>query len=228
MLDDHENVEHVEADRGDREEVDCPGIRQVIAKERQPGLGFSSTSGRLDHVLPYRVRTGWIQTEELQVAMDSFGAPQDVFSAESADEELHFSVDRRPSPLATRLPAPPESEHPLVPAGDGVRLHQTGTRTPAVPELREHSPEESEGRVELGTRLLVLLNPLLTDRELALERDELEANGRSAPKERRDERDRRAEKLSEWKEALGEATEYSLGSFHASRIARAFGSGQPM
>ena len=137
-----ETVDDAEADRRHREEVDGPGITDVVPKESQPGLGLSPSIG-LHHVLANRVRRGRVKSEELQMAVDSLGAPQDVFPAESADEHLHLAADRGPSSLSTRLPSPPESEQPLVPAGDGVRLHQAGTGTPAVPPAAPpcaHSP----------------------------------------------------------------------------------------
>jgi hypothetical protein len=50
-------------------------------QEGQPGLGLVSSSRQLDHVLPDGVRAGWIETQQHQMSMDCFRAPQDGASA---------------------------------------------------------------------------------------------------------------------------------------------------
>jgi hypothetical protein len=60
---------------------------------------------------------------------------------------------------------------------------------------------------------------MLTDCELALERHQLESDGRSGTEERQEKRDDRAEELSDWKQDLANAVADVLCSFHASRIA---------
>ncbi len=135
------------------------------------------------------------------MAMDPFGTPEDVLSAESSDKELHLAADRRSTAFAARFPAPPESERVVLPANDGVRLHEDGGGAPARPHLRQYRPEPSECRIESWPRLLLRLDSMLADRELAFDCDEFEADGRSRSDERREERDDGADDLSDGKTA---------------------------
>ncbi len=149
------------------------------------------------------------------MAMDPFGTPEDVLSAESSDKELHLAADRRSTAFAARFPAPPESERVVLPANDGVHLHQEGGCAPARPHLRQYRPEPSERRIESWSRLLLLLDSMLADCELALDRDEFEADGRSRSDERREEREIGADDLSDGKDGGGDAFSEA---FHSSRI----------
>jgi len=160
------------------------------------------------------------------MAVDSLGAPQDVFPAESPDEGLHFSRDRRSSRLSSRLPAPPESEHATLPGDNGVRLHQARTRTPPTPEPREDRPEYSESPIESRTRFALLKDPILTQRKLTPERDKLERDAGSVAEERREERGRRPDELADWEDGVGKTVAGLFSSFHASSVAAAGPSGQ--
>ena len=152
------------------------------------------------------------------MAMDPFGTPEDVLSTESSDKELHLAADWRSTAFAARFPAPPESERVVLPANDGVRLHEEGGCAPARPQLRQHRPEQPERRIESWPRLLLLFDSMLADRELALDRDEFEADGRSRSDERREERDDGADDLSDGKDGVADAFSEA---FHSSRIAAA-------
>ena len=199
VFDYHEYIEDSKADRRYREEVHRPGLCHVITEEGAPGLGVPSSAPALYHVFPDRIGTRWTEPEESQMAMDPFGAPEDVLSAEPSDEHLHVATDRRPTAFATRFPPPPETECVSLPADDSVWLHQARTRMPPGPQLREYRPEQSEGRIESWQRFLFLHDPMLIDGQLALEGDKLEADGRSCSDERGEKGDESADDQSERK-----------------------------
>ena len=124
----------------------------MIAEEREPGLGLPPSTFGLDHVLPDRIRTRWIKAEKLEMTKDSFGAPEDVVSAEPSDQHLHLAADRRSSALAPRFPSPPDSERVVLPTNDGVGFHQERGCAPTGPHLRQYGPEQAERWIESRTR----------------------------------------------------------------------------
>ncbi len=81
--------------------------------------------------------TRWTEPEESQMAMDPFGTPEDVLSAESSDKELHLAADRRSSAFAPGFPSPPDSERVVLPANGGVGFHQERGGAPTGPHLVE-------------------------------------------------------------------------------------------
>ena len=62
----------------------------------------------------------------------------------------------------------------------------------------------------------------MTQRKLTPERDKLERDGGSVAEERREERGRRAEELSNWEDGVGKTVAGLLSSFHASSVASDF------
>ena len=69
-----------------------PGDWQVIAQEGQPGLRFVSSSRQLDHVLSDGVRAGWIETQQHQMSMDCFRAPQNILTTQSSNQRPHVAT----------------------------------------------------------------------------------------------------------------------------------------
>ena len=115
----------------------------MISQEGQPGLGLvrSSAKPRLDHVLPDGVWAGWIETEEQQMSVDGFGAPQDIFATETSDQCSHFLADGWTASFASGFPVPPLEKGILIlihlstvlgfirPAADFHPLHTPDSNT---------------------------------------------------------------------------------------------------
>ncbi len=218
MLHDYEDVENLKSDRRDCEEIHGPRFGHVVPKEGEPRLGLSSSSPGLYHVLSDRVRTGRIEAQELQVPMNPFSAPQNVFVTESPNKCLHFPANQRSPSFGSRFPPPPKTKRVSLPADDGIGLHQMGAQAPSVPELRENNPNQSESGIEFRTRFLLLLNSVLAYGKLAPDGNKLKANRGSGTQEHREESNDPTGDLSDGKKGGRSTMEWISCSFHASRI----------
>lgn len=153
----------------------------MVPQERQPGCRSVPGILRLGHVLADRVVAGRIEAEQTEGIPDAFSAPERILAAELADQSLHVLWDRRPSQVASRLPAPVEPECSGVPFLDCSRLHEMRVRCPTVPELGENHPEQPEGLAESWPRILALSDAKRACRQLAFSGEQARRNFGSWP-----------------------------------------------
>ena len=92
----------------------------MIIKERFPALGRRAST--FDHILG-DARLSDVDAEFEQFAMDLRRAPQRIGNAHLADKLAYLGRYNGAANVASRLPAPVQSESNAVPADNCVRLH---------------------------------------------------------------------------------------------------------
>jgi len=138
----------------------------VISQEGQPGLRLVSFSRQLDHVLPDGVWAGWIETEQPQMSMDCFGAPQDILTTQSSDQRPHVWANRWSASFPPRFPPPPLQKGILVPLENRLGFHQFHDKLPSAPYLGQQNPEQPESWMEPRARLSLLPDAFFVEGEL--------------------------------------------------------------
>ena len=167
MIKHEEDVQRSEPDCGNCEEIDGPGYIQMVSEKWQPCCGlFPRTSG-LDRVLPDCVLAWRVILQEQEGLSDRLGSPQRIVLAQLSDQVLHLLGDGWPTSSAARLPSPEERETSSVPFHDCGGLHHMRAVFPLVQEARYQDPQQSETACEARPGILLLINAMLAESQLA-------------------------------------------------------------
>jgi hypothetical protein len=150
---DDEHEQHLEAHRGDGEEVDGDQVGRVVGEEGAPS--GRRRLARANAVL-LDSRLGDLDAELPELASDALGAPRGVGGGDLADEAAKLLRYRRTAalPPSPREPRPVIAEAPPLPGDYGVGLDQHQGIAPAGPVAREPRPEKAVGRSEASRLLL--------------------------------------------------------------------------
>ncbi len=99
-----------------------------------------------------------------QFAVNLGGTPERIGIGHLENQRPHIRIQRGPPTFASLgLPTPVELEGPLMPAYDGIWLHNQKGVSPSRPGTRHDHPEQSVALLEFGT----ILSPLEHDELLA-------------------------------------------------------------
>src|SRR5216117_2136495 len=139
-----------------------------------------------------RGRSIYLETVACDTARPSFssspwilGAPQRIGAADPPNEISELRPDRGPTASASTLPRPVAPEPLPVPADHGLWPHQLQRIPPALPEPRQHNPEDPVHSREPWPRLARLPHgELLPKREVLQRQLPVRANhGSQCPNE---------------------------------------------
>src|SRR5215510_12035927 len=119
MAYDQQTIEQSERDRRHDEEVHCDNAIRMVAKERLPSL-----RGRAPPPRDILGDAGLadLDAELEKLTMDSRRSPQRIGDAHLADQPANFQRHRWSTAVASRFPAPIQSEAVAVPADHGIGL----------------------------------------------------------------------------------------------------------
>src|SRR3989475_6111381 len=178
----HEDEQDPKGRRGHREEIQRDQILGVILQKRAPRQ--RRRPPRPEHVLRDR-RLRDRQTQLQQFAMDPRRTPERIGAADPPNQISELRPDRGPTASASTLPRPVAPEPLPVPADHGLSPHQLQRIPPALPEPRQHNPEDPVHSREPWSRLARLPHgELLPKREVLQRQLPVRANrGSQGPKE---------------------------------------------
>ncbi len=141
VVDKDEDVQHVEGDRGNREEVHGGNALAVVPQGGLPAVDLVRLSGAARHVAR-DCSLGDVESQHLQLAMDARRAPTSV-AGHPYDQPTDFAINSRTARRASsRFPGREETEAPSMPTDDGVRLNDDQGVAPAGQTMKQ-DPEEA-------------------------------------------------------------------------------------
>src|SRR6266446_10169892 len=146
----HEHEQDPKGRRGHREEIQRDQILGVILQKRAPRL--RRRPPRPDHELRNR-RLRYRQAQLQELAVNPRRTPERIGAADPPNEISELRPDRGPTASASTLPRPVAPEPLPVPADHGLWPHQLQRIPPALPEPRQHNPEEQFRHRVKGMRI---------------------------------------------------------------------------
>src|SRR2546422_3486736 len=178
----HEHEQDPKGRRGYSEEIQRDQILGVILQKRAPRL--RRRPPRSEHVLRNR-RLRYRQAQLQQLAMDPRRTPERIGAADPPNQISERRPDRGPTVSASTLPRPVAPEPLPMPADHGLWPHHSQRIPPALPEPRQHNPEDPVHSRESWPRLARLPHrELLPKREVLQPQLPVRANrGSQGPNE---------------------------------------------
>src|SRR5260370_26468649 len=178
----HEHEQDPKGRRGHREEIQRDQILGVILQKRAPRL--RRRPPRPEHVLRDR-RLRYRQAQLQQLAVNPRRTPERIGAAHPPNQISELRPDRGPTASASTPPRPVAPEPLPVPPHHRLRPHHLQRIPPALPEPRQHDPEDPVHRRQPGPRLARLPHgELLPKREVLQRQLPARANrGSQGPKE---------------------------------------------
>src|SRR3989454_2732568 len=178
----HEREQDPKSRRGHREEIQPDQILGVIRQKRAPRL--RRRPPRPEHVLRHR-RLRDRQAQLQQLPVNPRRTPERIGAAEPPNQVSELRPDRGPTASALTLPRPVAPEPLPVPADHGLGPHHLQRIPPALPEPRQHDPEDPVHSRQPWPRLARLPHgELLPKREVLQHQLPVRANrGSQGPKE---------------------------------------------
>src|SRR5260370_18636515 len=163
----HEHEQDPKGRRGHREEIQRDQILGVILQKRAPRL--RRRPPRPDHELRNR-RLRYRQAQLQELAVNPRRTPERIGAADPPNEISELRPDRGPTASASTLPRPVAPEPLPVPADHGLWPHHLQRLPPALPEPRQHNPEDPVPRRDPGPRLAPLPHGELLPKREVLQR----------------------------------------------------------
>ncbi len=171
MADEHQHVEHLEAERRHGEEVHRPDGLPMIGKKRAPGLlgFFAGRHAKSRDILGDGVRGRHIgQSQRDQLIVNARWTPQRILAMHAFDQRDSGWRNHRPAArfgLTRPIPAEPAT----VPANHCGRGDDHQRRAPVRPGPGEPAPEPAKGRCRLRFWTFARVDLLLEECQLAAE-----------------------------------------------------------
>src|SRR2546426_3782179 len=178
----HKHQQDPKGRRGHREEIQRDQILGVILQKRAPRL--RQRPPRPEHVLRNR-RLRYRQAQLQQLPVNPRRTPERIGAADPPNQISELRPDRGPTASASTLPRPVAPEPLPVPADHGLWPHHLQRIPPALPEPRQHDPEDPVHSREPWPRLARLPHgELLPKREVLQRQLPVRANsGSQCPEE---------------------------------------------
>jgi len=143
------HVEDLEANCGDREEIDGDELRDVVLQECAPSLRRRLPAAQ--HVFA-DARLPDVDTEFEQLAVNAWSAPPGILPAHLPDQISGLAGDDGASGLSVpSLPGPEHAKAFAMPGNDSFGSHDDQGRAPIAPEAGEADPEETITGSQLRT-----------------------------------------------------------------------------